>query len=245
MVFRPGLLALSALFILLLSPLGADPQSLELLLSQPGPSTAERLEALRVQWEADPDSLSKRVARPHGRGRVPLLIFALEKGDIPLASLLLDLDCDPNQVHGVGQRPTSHWAFSSQENEQTRIDLVMLLKEGGADLKATDRLHRNLFHVLVESKGWTDLDLLKKTALLLKSEGVVLEAEDTRGFTPLLAAVMRHDAPMVKVLLEIGADPNRQSQGLGLDAVTLAQQQSHTIDHPKEAKEVLDVLSAY
>lgn len=230
------------LILLLLASTGAEPLDLQTLLSQP--SSAQQIADLQGLLTTNPELLKKRVRKPNGRGRVSLLVYALEKGDPKLAGMLLKLGLNPDQTEGPGKRPVLHHVFSGATSDAQRLTLLDLLSETSSKPNQSDKLQRNLFHALVESKNWQETSSIQSAAEKLKSLSVPIEQEDVRGMTPLMAAVMRHDARMVEVLLKIGADPKRTSEGMSLDAVTLAEQQSHTIDHPVEAAEVVRVIQA-
>lgn len=232
------------IFLLLLLTLGLSAQpNLDQLLQVPLPREQENLQQIRDYVRAHPDALTALVKRPKTRGKVPLLVYALESADPDLLQVLLEEGADPNTQFGRGQRPALHAALLVECDDQTRERLRNLLLHHKVDLKRTDSLKRGAFHVLVESRGWEKEPSRQQAANELSQAGAPLETEDVRGFTPLLSAVMRHDAKMVRILLNLGADRKRKSQGLGLDALTLAEQQSHTLDHPVEAKEVVETLT--
>lgn len=200
------------------------------------------LEAIKLLLSRSPDLLGSRVPRPKGKGQVHLLVFAVEKGDLALTEYLLASGADPNLADGPGARPPLHWVFQSLGPEPTKLALVQALVSKGAKLDGKDSLDRGVFHALVDSQAWEDLELMKETASFLKAQGASLVVEDSKGFTPLLAAIMRCDPEMTKLLLSLGADPADQSEVLGLDGLTLAQQQSHSLCRPQQAKKVLELV---
>ena len=199
-------------------------------------------ETVKVLLSQSPDLLSSKVSRPKGKGQVHLLVFAVEKGDLALTEFLLAAGADPNLSDGPGARPPLHWVFHSLGQESTRLALVEALVSKGAKLDGKDSLGRNVFHALVDAQAWDDLELMERTASFLKAQGASLSTEDSKGFTPLLAAIMRCDPEMTEVLLSLGANPAAQSQGLGLNGITLAQQQSHSLCRPQQARRVLELV---
>ena len=194
--------------------------------------------------EHEPQLLHKRVRRYKKRGTVPLLIYALDKGDLPLSQLFLDLGSDPDTTAGRGKRPALHWVLSGKSEQAIKPALIRLLISRGANTQGVDLAGRNVFHALVETGAWEDKSALHSMASKLASNSPALEAPDNRGLSPLMAAVMRHDANFAALLIQLGADPLKKSAILGIDASVLAEQQSHTIDHPKEAAQVLKVVNA-
>ena len=147
-----------------------------------------------------------------------------------------------NKVVEPGARPPLHFLFSSPAADSEKRAILAALLKAGADPEARDALNRNLFHVLVESHPWENPTEFRKTAEQLVALGVSLEQEDRQGYTPLLAAVMRHNSEAVQVLLTLGSDVERKSLGLGMSARQLAEQQTRTNCHAQQALKVWEAV---
>lgn len=69
---------------------------------------------------------------------------------------------------------------------------------------------------LAAQLGWIE------GAQLLVARGAGVDFANTKGETPLILAVHRRDLPMVRMLLGLGADPNRADRIAGLSAIDYA-----------------------
>lgn len=69
---------------------------------------------------------------------------------------------------------------------------------------------------LAAQLGWVE------GAQLLVAGKAGVDFANTRGETPLILAVHRRDLPMVRMLLSLGADPNRADRIAGLSAIDYA-----------------------
>lgn len=230
------------LFLILSVAAGAD-NFRELLLKE-NPSQPATIQAVNGALQADSTQLSRPLRSAQGKGRVTPLVLALQKGDVPLVECLLSYHTPEalNAPVGVSGRPALQWLLKASHSGSDRYQLTQRLLKAGASPMAPDGLGATALHVLVASKGWEKPADFGATARALVEGGAELEAQEQRGYTPLLAAVMRHKAAVVKLLLELGADPDRVSEPLGLNARQLAEQQSDNISHPKEALEVWELL---
>lgn len=230
--------------LLALSAGVAQPETTEVkkYLSHPAPTEQSTLLSLEELFKREPQLVEARVARLDGKGYATPLVVALEKGDLPLAELLLNSKANPNRAVAPGDRPAAHWVFSSAADPDTKLALLQLLLSRGTDPAATDRLGRNLFHAFVENRNWSSEQEIQEAAHRLRQAGVPIDQEDQQGYTPLLSAVLRHEAGAVKALLSAGADPRYVSAGLELDAVELARRQSFTVCHPAQAQEVWNIF---
>ena len=230
---------LQAFLVLLLSCSCFGETTIPSLISVEGDTSKEKLFQLG-QFPAS--HLRETVPRWKRGGRTSLLVFALEKGDTSLLNWLIQRDLDLNQKEGPGQRPPLFWLLKSRLPGVKKLEMCGTLLVSGANPKLTDSRNRTAFHALVSGRSFEPSILFVRTAELLKSFGCPLETEDQSGYTPLMAAIMRHDEVAVKTLLKLGSDPDRLSVLQKITARTLARQQSHTVDHPKEGQAVLKLF---
>lgn len=77
--------------------------------------------------------------------------------------------------------------------------------------------------VLAAQLGWTD------GAGLLLGQGASVDLANARGETPLILAVHNRDVPMVRVLLQGGADPKKADHTAGYSALDYARQDSRAL----------------
>jgi ankyrin repeat protein len=145
-------------------------------------------------------------ARRAGRGggpRRPLpmtspLVLAVENGHFELAIALIDAGADPNDVR-TGYTPlhmipgvrkpdsndTSDGAPAVGAGQLSSIDFVREIVKRGANVN---------FRLPADTRG-------------LRGTSSRLATEDAPGATPFLLAADRADVPLMRALLELGADP--------------------------------------
>ncbi|GFO00806.1 ankyrin repeat family protein [Plakobranchus ocellatus] len=87
--------------------------------------------------------------------------------------------------------------------EYSVITTISLLKEAGADLTAVDMDGNTALHLMLQPR----LTVEEKTLRLLACDGVI-NRQTKYEQTPLMLAAENFDYKAIKVLLELGADPN-------------------------------------
>ncbi|WP_313536662.1 ankyrin repeat domain-containing protein [Sphingomonas sp.] len=108
--------------------------------------------------------------------------------------------------------------------------LTVLINQPGINVNIQDR-DGNTALIFAAGLGWApgiDALLAKKANINLANNG---------GVTPLIRAVLAHDAEVAKKLLDAGADPDRSDFGGGLSAREYAQRESR---YPSIAKLLAD-----
>lgn len=134
-----------------------------------------------------------------------------KKGDIEAIKLFLDEGMNINAVNKRGQTALIRAA------EYQREELVTLLLEKGADVEFIGERHART--PLMEAAGVGNNSIIKQ----LVGKGATVNAKDYEGTTPLHFAVMYGHLETVKLLIELGADPNVQAAGLGRTPMSLAE----------------------
>jgi ankyrin repeat protein len=156
-----------------------------------------RTEVVRILLKAGADVNEAMQPRRASGGKAPRrgtspLLMAVENGHFELASVLLDAGADPNdQRSGFTALHTLSWVRKPNRGDgedgdpapigsgrMTSLELVKLLVQHGADVNA--RLKR----------GATGKGILSR-----------------KGATPFLLACVTADLPLMRLLVDLGADP--------------------------------------
>ncbi|KAL2673632.1 hypothetical protein Neosp_012075 [[Neocosmospora] mangrovei] len=174
-----------------------------------------------------------------GSGHTPLM-YAAERGDLPKARALVKAGADVN-IKSSGGSSALGFALGSDMSESTCLELVDLFLEAGTDIDMVDeRQGRNFMHYAAERNNasavkrllaagakidpqtakmpatplafaarYNAVDVLQ----LLYEEGADINASQNNGITPLLMAVGFNAHQGQAMLLRLGADYLRDSQG--------------------------------
>ncbi|RSL73986.1 hypothetical protein CEP53_000601 [Fusarium sp. AF-6] len=174
-----------------------------------------------------------------GSGRTPLM-YATERGDLPKARALVNAGADVN-IKSSGGSSALGFALDSDMPEWTCLELVDLFLEAGTDIDMVDeRQGRNFMHFAAERNNapavkrllaagakidpqtakmpatplafaarYNAVDVIQ----LLYEEGADINASQNNGITPLLMAVGFNAHQGQAMLLRLGADYLRDSQG--------------------------------
>ena len=140
---------------------------------------------------------------------------AAMKGDIALVRSLLQQKADVNQSQSDGTTAL-HWAV-----RQDRLDMVNLLIEAGANVKAANRLGVTPLLLACINGNAAAIEALLKAGA--DANGVVSEL----GETPLMMAARTGNSDAVKVLLSHGANVNSRESSLGETALMFATAEGH------------------
>ena len=128
---------------------------------------------------------------------------AIQEGDFVLAQHLFDEGASLEQTNLKGQTPLMY------EVSFGRWPSVRFLKQLGANIDAVDDTGRSALHLLVEHAIQVKTDEYLREFLSWRPN---VNIQDRQGMTPLMtASVRKHSGPVVKALLDAGADPNIQS----------------------------------
>ena len=140
-----------------------------------------------------------------------LLCFAINEGHFKMVKILLDARADPNKVIKYGDTPLHVAACAG------RKAILKLLLDRGAEPNTGDKCGSTPLHVAV---NLLNVDVVK----FLTKRGVDVDKPDDIGCSPLHTATQmcggvgrkspkqRMIKKMIQVLLEAGADPNKEDQ---------------------------------
>lgn len=125
----------------------------------------------------------------------------------PLFEQLLNAGAEINHQNRHGQTPLIMTAYGSTGREP----VASVLLASGADPNLQDYRGDTLLHLLAAKNGRGDSSGLVR---LLLSNGAGLEIRNRKHLTPLMAAVARKNAAVLKLLIEAGANVNvRNNRG--------------------------------
>jgi ankyrin repeat protein len=151
-------------------------------------------EPLRRRERAPGTPLDNNSAKPAGIGTTPLLL-AVQNGHFELAIALVDAGADPNDVRtGFSPLHTLSWVRRPDSS-----DVSDPAPPAGSGRLTSLEFAREI----VKRGAKINLQLPKGTPRQPQTSSRV----DSEGATPFLFATDRSDIPLMKVLLELGADP--------------------------------------
>jgi len=139
-----------------------------------------------------------------------------KKGDIEAAKLFLAEGIDINAMNERGQTALIRAA------EYQRTEVVTFLLEKGADVDIVGGRYART--ALMEAAGAGNTVIIKQ----LVEKGADINAKDHESSTPLFFACMYGHVEAVRLLIELGANPNVEAAGLGRTPMSLAETNGHT-----------------
>ncbi len=170
---------------------------------------------LLAVYEGDKDLVElflKSGANPHvvdyaGLGLLHQLSFPTETFDgIAIAKLLLKSGVDLEKPDSRGWTPLQ-WAVDRHQSQ-----LVSLLVEAGVNVNTKDQSFETpLLRLSQQMQGYGYSNKTKQIAIALIQKGADINAQDPRtGMTPLHYLAENGSWPLIKLFLELGADPHIQ-----------------------------------
>ncbi|GFN99237.1 ankyrin-3, partial [Plakobranchus ocellatus] len=115
--------------------------------------------------------------------------------DSEIASLLIQAGADLEARDGRGQTPLLTAAY------RDRTDVINVLHKYGADMAAVDNRGKSALHIMVQKSD----NLQEETLRLFTSQ---FNQFNKIGMTPLMLAAENGYTKTVRILLDLGADPN-------------------------------------
>lgn len=134
------------------------------------------------------------------------LMNALSEGDSALARVgaLIEAGANVNATHDRG-----YTVFMSAVGSGRQPAVLRLLIASGADPHAVSELGYNAFHAAIDGNGEANAEeSVRDTLGYLKDLGVSIEHRNRSNHTPLARAIQEGNGVEVRVLCELGADPN-------------------------------------
>lgn len=162
------------------------------------------------------------------------LVAALKGGEEALSRIraLIAAGADVKATHDHG-----YSAFMSAVSSMTRHpEVLRLLVAAGADPHAVTELGHNAFHAAIDVDGEANAEpSVRATLGYLKELGVDIEHRTHSGETPLAWAISRGAAVEVRVLCELGANPNARCSEGSCTEKDCAERESPLLFHAAEA----------
>ena len=117
--------------------------------------------------------------------------------------MLLDARADVN-IRGMDGKTPLHAACDSGFGKPERVELAALFIARGADINAASSTGQTPLHPAASGSP--------KCVRMLLAAGAKAEAPDRIGRTPLAWAASNNNVETAKLLLDAGADPNREDK---------------------------------
>lgn len=134
------------------------------------------------------------------------LCNALSDGEeaLPRVRALIEAGADVNATHDHG-----YTIFMSAVGSGRVPDVLRLLVASGADAHAASDRGYNAYHAAIDVNGEANAEeSVRDTLSYLKQLGVNIEHRNKAGQTPLARAIQEGTGTEVRILCELGADPN-------------------------------------
>ncbi|NLG64826.1 MAG: hypothetical protein GX537_04395, partial [Actinobacteria bacterium] len=134
------------------------------------------------------------------------LVAALGDGEwaLPRIRALLEAGANVNATHDRG-----YTVFMSAVGSDRHPEVLRLLVAAGADPHAVSELGYNAFHAAIDVSFEANAEeSVRDTFGYLRELGVNIEHRNNAGQTPLARAIQEGTGLEVRVLCELGADPN-------------------------------------
>lgn len=124
--------------------------------------------------------------------------------ELPRITALIEAGADVNGTHDRG-----YTVFMSAVGSDRDPAVLRLLIASGANPHAVSELGYNAFHAAIDVNGEDNAEESARSTLgYLKELGVDIEHRNNSGHTPLARAIQDGTGIEVRVLCELGADPN-------------------------------------
>lgn len=132
------------------------------------------------------------------------LVNAIQDGKLAAISALIECGADVTATHDHGST-TIMSAFYSEHC----LEVIQLLVDAGADAHAVTDFGDNAFHAAIDCVNESTDDAgVRRTFSALNEMGIPIEHRNNAGQTPLAVAIEQGTGFEVRVLCELGADPN-------------------------------------
>lgn len=149
--------------------------------------------------------LLKRGANPNKPEELSLMTPLMAAETLPVAWALLEAGADPRARDRTGKTPL-HYAVKMRDAK----DIMPLLVRAGADVNARAEAPGQitpLFSAIENYMESPEKDAAEAVIRTLASLGADINATDSKGATALAVAAAHNQNELVKILIELGANP--------------------------------------
>jgi len=140
------------------------------------------------------------VNAPESKKRSTAVMFASERGFLPIVELLIENGADVSISNKFG------YTALHASTRGNHIEVSKVLVAAGADVNAVDDKGRTPLFLAAEENSLEHVRLLKE-------HGADLETRDKKGWSPLYAAVNRGSLDVAKYLIGEGVEVKSQTAG--------------------------------
>jgi len=171
----------------------------------------QQLQTVVEYLKQHPAAANAEITRLYGTGTNTPLNEALSLGDVGLVSVLLEHGADPNKASGQIQASPLQWALNDTIDPAKIAESVALLIAKGADPNLSDQRDSTSLDTWAARRSWCQDPSYVRIGVMLLEAGALIEGDPNAPGTPLMVATINSNPVAVKMLLDQGADPDREA----------------------------------